>query len=355
MKQVPVIVLGVGGVGRALLEQIITSREPVAARQGARFKVVAVADSRSWRWEPAGLDDDALRELVAAKKKRQPLGEEAPSATDIVEIAISAGLQQAILVDVTAEDGLEPALDRALEAGYGVVLANKKALAGPWETAQNYFNQPRLRYQSTAGGGQPVVSTLRYLLDTGDPIRRIEGQLSSTLNYICQRLDDGTRFSVALAAAKALGFTEPDPREDLGGRDVMRKLLILGRTAGWPLEEQDIEVEALYSPALAHLDAMEFMVASMSMDPSLGDRVNAAGAAGEVLRYVAELEEGQGRVGLKAVPVESPLANLKYVGMYSGRYASEPLMVGSNVGGVQTTAAGVLGDMIDLVRCSFGG
>jgi homoserine dehydrogenase len=275
--------------------------------------------------------------------------------TEMVEAVISAGLERAILVDVTAEDGLEPALDCALQAGYGVVLANKKALAGPWQTAQKYFDQPLLRYESTVGGGQPVIATLRYLLDTGDPITRIEGQLSGTLSYICQRLDDGTRFSVALAAAKALGVTEPDPREDLGGRDVMRKLLILGRMAGWPLEEQDIEVEALYSPALAHLDAMEFMLASMAMDPSISDRVNAAGAAGEVLRYVAELEEGQGRVGLKAVPVESPLANLKYVGLYSGRWADEPLIVGSNVSGVQTTAAGVLGDMVDLVRSSLRG
>jgi homoserine dehydrogenase len=119
------------------------------------------------------------------------------------------------------------------------------------------------------GGGQPVIATLRYLLDTNDPPHRIEGQLSGTLSYICRRMEEGTRFSVALAAAKAKGYTEPDPRADLSGRDVMRKVMILGRTAGLPLEESDVAVESLYPSALAHLDPLEFMVASVALDAPL--------------------------------------------------------------------------------------
>jgi homoserine dehydrogenase len=350
MKQIPVILFGVGGVGQALLRQILATRGQVAGRAHIQFDVVAVADSEGWQWERSGLDGPALEAILARKRSREPLGVAHPGAAEIVAAALNAGVEGAQVVDVTAAAGMEPVLAAALEAGYGIVLANKKPLAGPWETAQRFFGHARVRHESTVGGGQPVIATLRTLLDTGDEIRRIEGQLSGTLGYICRRLDEGTHFSVALAAAKAHGYTEPDPREDLGGQDVMRKLLILGRLAGWPLEAANIEVEALYPPALAHLDVNEFMLASVALDPSLAERLDAAGAAGEVLRYVAELEEGHGRVGLKPVPVESPLANLKYVSFQTGRYDDEPLLIGGKGAGVEMTAAGVLGDMVSLGR-----
>ena len=355
MNRIPVIILGAGGVGRALLQQIVDGRQTATARANCRFDVVAVADSRSWRWDPQGHDDAALQEMVAAKKQRgghsaPELGDERPDVEAIVQQAVDAGLEAAILVDVTATDEMTPAIDRALQAGYGVVLANKKPLAGSWAQSGSYFGRPQIRYEATVGGGQPVIATLRYLLDTGDRVQKLEGQLSGTLAYILSRLDDGTRFSVALAAARVKGLTEPDPRQDLGGEDVQRKLLILGRTAGWRLESSDIAVESLFPAALAHLDVQEFMLASMAMDPYLRDRANAAGAAGEVLRYVAELEPEKGQVGLKAVPVESPQVNLKYVSFHTVRYAESPLLVGSNSGGVQTTAAAVIGDMMGLVR-----
>ena len=350
MRQIAVILFGVGGVGQALIRQIMGTREQIATRARIRFDLVAVADSRSWQWLPAGLADNALQTILEHKRSREPLEADYPGPQEVLEAALQAGLERAQVVDVTAAAGMEPALAAALDAGYGVVLANKKPLAGPWPTSEPFFTHPHVRHESTVGGGQPVIATLRTLLDTGDRVVRIEGQLSGTLGYICRRLDEGARFSVALAAAKALGYTEPDPRDDLGGNDVMRKLLILGRMAGWPMEAEAIDVEALYPPALAHLDINEFMLASLALDPSLADRVNAAGAAGEVLRYVAELEEGRGRVGLKAVPVESPLANLKYVSFRTERYDDEPLLIGGKGAGVEMTAAGVLGDMVSLGR-----
>ncbi|MEJ2749128.1 MAG: homoserine dehydrogenase, partial [Anaerolineae bacterium] len=230
------------------------------------------------------------------------------------------------------------------------VMANKKALAGPWSTAQNYFNHPRVRHESTVGGGQPVIATLRALLDTHDTIHQIEGQLSGTLGYICSQLDQGVPFSRAVAEAKANGFTEPDPREDLGGQDVMRKVMILGRMAGWPLEASDITVESLYPAEMANLSVPKFMKAVAELDVAIEKRVAAAAAEGKVLRYVAELEEGCGKVGLKTVPAASPLANLKYISFHTGRYHDEPLLIGGKGAGVEMTAAGVLGDMIDLVR-----
>lgn len=351
MKETPVIIFGAGGVGRALLQQIVESREQLAARNRRRLSVIAAADTQSSLFDPAGLDDEKLQQILTAKKRRQPWGQgERPADLELLREIESAGVEGAIVADLTAAGGMEPLLNRALDLGYGVALANKKPLVGPWQQASHYVNHSLVRYEATVGGGQPVIAALRYLLDTNDPLRRIEGQLSGTLNYLCRRLDQGARFSVALAAAKAKGYTEPDPREDLSGRDVMRKLLILARTAGWPLEAEQIKVESLFPSALAHLSVDEFMVASMAVDPSLRQRVDAAGAAGERLRYVAEVEEGKGSVGLKAVPVESPLVGVKHVAFYTARYADEPLVIGGKGAGAELAAAAVLGDLVDLAR-----
>jgi homoserine dehydrogenase len=355
MIRVPIILFGAGGVGRALLQQLIDSKVRVAERNQIDFQVVAVADSQSWLFEPDGMGIGALRDVMLAKKNGRFLAPDTSRPTDleIVQYVAAAGVERAIVVDVTAVSGMEPVFDFALEQGYGVALANKKAMAGPWETAQNYYSHPLVRHESTVGGGQPVIATLRYLLDVNDPIYTIEGQLSGSLGFICGQLDKGVPFSEAVAEAKALGFTEPDPRDDLGGMDAMRKVMILGRMAGWPLEESDIDVESLYTPELADLSVPDFMAQVNTLDAVMKQRVDAAAAKGNVLRFVAELQEGSGTVGLKPIPANSALSNLKYISFRTQRYNDEALLIGGKGAGVEMTAAGVLGDMIDLVRENF--
>jgi len=350
MKTVPVALMGCGGVGQSLIKQLLGATEVIARRNGLEFRVVALLDSESWLYENSGLSSVQLEEAVRQKRSGSAIGEPQPPNGSWLDHLVKDGLDEAQLVDVTAASGLEPLFRDALDHDYGIVLANKKPLTGPWDGAKLFFNNSRVRYESTVGGGQPVIAMLRYLLDTNDTPTEITGQLSGTLGYICTRMDEGLPFSTALAEAKANGFTEPDPREDLAGQDVMRKMLILARTIGWPLDESDFEVEALYHPSLAHLSVDEFMKASIALNPSMQDRVNAAGAAGEVLRYAAEVNEGGGAVELKPIPVENALANLKYIGMRTPHYHLEPLMVGGKGAGVAMTAAGVLGDMIGLAR-----
>ncbi len=351
LKQIPVIVLGTGGVGSALLRQIVDGREQITSRNKCRFEVVAVTDSQSCLFAADGLADGEL--LAAVERKQQGMAVAdgiRPSEIEIIDQVRQAGWEKGVVVDVTAVAGMEPVLDHALAAGYGVALANKKALAGPWQTAQKYFNHPRVRHESTVGGGQPVIATLRYLLDVNDPIYEIEGQMSGTLGFICGQMDGGVPFSRAVREAKELGYTEPDPREDLSGKDVMRKALILGRLAGWPLEEADIEVESLYTPELADLSAPDFLDEVATLDETMRLRVATAQTEGMVLRYVAEVENGRGVVGLKPVPAGSALSSLKYISFRTARYDDEPLLIGGKGAGVEMTAAGVLGDMIDLAR-----
>lgn len=353
MKQVPVILFGAGGVGSALLRQIVNGRSPTTQRNQIQFNVVAVCDSRSWQFDSAGLPDKQLLDIVSRKENGEAVGAERPSNLEALNMLAESGLENVVVVDITAADGLEPVVDRALELDYGVVLANKKIFAGPIDGAQKYFNNPRIRHESTVGGGQPVIATLRYLLDSNDPVHEIEGQLSGTLGFICQQLDKGIAFSTAVAEAKSRGFTEPDPREDLGGMDVMRKVMILGRMNGWPLQTSDIAVESLYTPDLAALTVPEFMKAVSSLDLTISQRVAAAKAEGKVLRYLAHVQDGKGTVGLKAIPASSGLANLKYISFRTDHYNDEALMICGKGAGVQMTAAGVVGDMVDLVREEF--
>jgi homoserine dehydrogenase len=260
----------------------------------------------------------------------------------------------AILVDLTASSKTEPTLRAALDFGCGVVLANKIPLAEPWDEAKSFFEHSYLRYEVTVGAGLPVISTLQYLLDTGDQVTAVEGCLSGTLGYLCAELERGVSYSAAVSQARSLGYTEPDPRQDLGGQDVARKALILARTSGWPLEPADLTVESLYPESLSGISTDEFMAQAHTLDGVYARRVQEAQAQGQVLRYVAHVSPEGGKVGLVAVPREGPLGALRgpanYIALHTARYNQVPLVVSGPGAGPEVTAAGVLGDIIALAH-----
>jgi homoserine dehydrogenase len=195
---------------------------------------------------------------------------------------------------------------------------------------------------------------LQYLVDTGDRITEIEGCLSGTLGYLCSELERGNPFSAAVEEARALGYAEPDPREDLSGRDVARKALIMARTAGWPLDRADLTVEPLYPRELASVPVDAFLAVSHAQDGLYGRRLAEALDRGETLRYVARVGPEGGSVGLVAVKRESSLGTLRgpgnYVAFRTERYAEIPLAIAGPGAGPQVTAAGVLGDIIRMCR-----
>ena len=349
-SEVPIILLGLGNVGRALLCQILETRKVLAQRVGLRLVPVGLADISGALIDADGLSEETLHSalrvtadghLLDTLSEIQPLDE--------VGGVLRAG---AILADITASTETEPMLHTSLDVGCSVVLANKIPLCIPWVKAKRFFEHPHLRYEVTVGAGIPVIATLRYLLDTGDQATAIRGCLSGTLGYLCAELERGVPYSVVVSQAHSLGYTEPDPREDLSGRDVARKLLILARTAGWPLKMADVVVEPLFPEALAGVSIEKFMEATPTLDEEYAHRVSEAQVEGKVLRYVAHVDPDGGNVGLKPVPSSSQLGVLRgpanYISLSTTRYRDVPLILSGPGAGPEVTAAGVFGDIIDL-------
>lgn len=353
-RQIPVIVLGVGNVGSALLQQLMQTWTALADRYGVAFWPVALANRRAALVDPAGLMD-RLPALTASADAGQALVDMPGALTglaalDVIERCAEQGVRRAIVVDCTAAEGMETPLARALDLEYGLVLANKRPLAGPWDRARVFFNHPLVRFEATVSAGLPVISTLRYLVDTGDRVDRIEGALSGTLSYVCSRLEDGNAFSIVVREAKAKGYTEPDPREDLSGIDVARKVLILGRQAGWPIEMAHLRVDPLYPAEMAEMDVEQFMAELPKVDFDFAAYVGALTGAP---RYMAEVGPDGGVVGLRMVG-ERLAAQLRgtqnQVSFWTRRYDSSPLSIFGPGAGVRAAAAAVLQDCLYLAQ-----
>ncbi len=317
-----------------------------------------------WPWAH-GLDDANLLSLVDYKAQGGRFADHALGGpqNDLAAIIDIAGRPGAVVVDCTATAETAPVLLYALAKKYKVVLANKKPLTVEQEVYDRLTRAGgtygagvrhlgRVRWETTCGAALPVIVTLNRLVASGDPVRRIAGTFSGTLGYVMSGLQAGQPFSAVVREAHRLGYTEPDPRDDLGGVDVARKALILARGLGWQLDLQDVQVRGLYPPELERLSVAEFLAALPQLDMEFRDRVDAAAAEGKVLRFAATLEDGRCRVGPTVVAADSPLGRLtgtdNLVEFYTRWYDPNPLVIQGRGAGVEVTAAGVLSDIVEL-------
>lgn len=357
MKTIPLIQFGLGGVGGAVVERVLASRHDFARRYGIRLNYIALCDSGGAAISEAGFSPESLERTLAAKTEGiaisdMDIGYYQGDLGDIVDVA---GTTDAIVIDVTATHTTTDALLLALDRGYAAVLANKKPLTADYATFRRMADSGRLRYEATVGAGVPVIATLRQaILASHDAVTRIEGCFSGTLGYLTTGLQAGKAFSALVRQAKTLGYTEPDPREDLGGMDVARKALILARTIGWPLELDQVAVEPLYPPELDQGSVEDFLAAVSTLDADYQQSVVDAGRDNRVLRYVAALADGAAQVGLQSVPQQSPIGRLhgtdNIISFYSDIYADSPLVLQGRGAGVHGTAAGVLADIVALAQ-----
>jgi aspartokinase/homoserine dehydrogenase 1 len=273
-------------------------------------------------------------------------------------------LPHAVILDCSASAAVADHYPKWLAAGIHIVTPNKKASSGRMDLLSAIRNARRTGgshylYETTVGAGLPIIQTLRDLRETGDEIRRVEGILSGTLAYLFNVWDGRKPFSAIVREAKANGYTEPDPRDDLSGMDVARKLVILGREMGLPLEIDDIELEGLIPAHLAECGAGEFMDRLGELDDFMLARLEKARAKGRVLRYVGSLEAASRRatVGLVEVETSHPFANINLtdniVRFVTGRYDRNPLVVQGPGAGPAVTAGGVFADLLRV--CAYLG
>lgn len=378
MQQLPIILLGAGGVARGLIRQIVANRGLHSMQFGLALPVLAVCDrdgavlALDGRGED-GLQDTLLLDLLRYKEEGGRLAEHSLGGpqNDLAAVIDIAGRQGAVVVDCTATAETVPALLFALERKYKVVLANKKPLtidqevydrltrAGVTGNAHGDDGRElpprhlgRCRWETTCGAALPVVSTLNRLIACGDTVTRIAGAFSGTLGFVMTGLQAGEPFSAVVAEAHRLGYTEPDPRDDLGGLDVARKALILARGLGWRLEMGDIQVRGLYPPEMGELSVAGFLQSLPQLDADFRDRVEMAAAEGKVLRYAATVENECIRVGLTALDAASPLGRLSgtdnLVEFHTRWYSPNPLVVQGRGAGAEVTASGVLSDIVEL-------
>jgi bifunctional aspartokinase / homoserine dehydrogenase 1 len=346
-----VVLLGFGRVGRALAASSFTSAA------AAPIRIVGLLDRSGYVFDPRGLSRARLLRLAEGKDRGSllaALGGARATADEALAHIAGHAVSRPLVVDVTAEDTADLLL-RALGHGFDLVLANKKPLAGSAAQHARLFEAARaagrrIRFEATVGAGLPILDTHRKLVDSGDRVLRIEGCFSGTLGYVLSAVSAGRPFSAAVREAMEKGYTEPDPREDLSGRDAARKGLILGRLLGYrggPPAAEDLVPRALRTVPLA-----EFLKRLPALDGAWSARVAREKARGRVLRYVVSATSRSVRASLEAVPLTSPAGALQgtrnLVSFTSRRYRAEPLVITGPGAGAEVTAAGILNDIQQL-------
>ncbi|HEX7315093.1 MAG TPA: bifunctional aspartate kinase/homoserine dehydrogenase I [Pyrinomonadaceae bacterium] len=344
-------VIGTGLIGGTFLDQLNARLEELRRRRSIDVRVRGVMHSRRMLLAERTVD------LSNWKHDLNDRGAD-PDIERFADHVLAEHLPHAVLIDATSDAGVAARYTEWLDRGINVVTPNKKGNTGPMEQYRAVRAAARRRgryflYETNVGAGLPVIHTLRDLLDTGDEVLKIEGVLSGTLSYIFNTFDGAKPFSQVVREAHARGYTEPDPRDDLSGMDVARKLVILAREMGMEIELEDVEVESLVPEALRSSTVEEYFDNLSRHDIEVAEQLNAARTRGEVLRYVGTIEsDGRVSASLRPYPVAHPFASLSesdnVVSFRTERYDAQPMIVRGPGAGPAVTAAGVFADLLRL-------
>ena len=344
-------VIGTGLIGGTLLHQLQTRIEDLKRHRGIDLRVRGVMNSRGMILADRHLALDRWRDELAGNSQPADL-------ESFINHVNADYLPHAVVIDATASAELTTHYESWLARGINVITPNKKSNAGPLaayrslrETARRH--QRYFLYETNVGAGLPIIQTLRGLVETGDEVIRIEGVLSGTLSYIFNSLDGRRTFSEVVREAHSLGLTEPDPREDLSGVDVARKLIILAREMGLEVEMDAVRVESLVAEDLREGSVDQYLDSLGKHDQKMADLLSSARDKGQVVRYVGTIDaNGDLSAEMRSYPSEHPFASLtgsdNIVSFQTARYNSQPMIVRGPGAGPEVTAAGVFADLLRL-------
>ena len=350
-KVLNLFICGVGTVGGSLIEQIVSQQEKLKKEHGLKLNIVGIANSRNAIFDREGLD---------TTNYRTALKESAPSSIsklrdDIIEMNIF----NSVFVDCTASSEVAAIYDDLLSHNISVVAANKIAASADYATYSNLKHIARQRnikylFETNVGAGLPIISTINDLINSGDKILKIEAVLSGTLNFIFNVLDKDVPLSQAVHLAQEKGYSEPDPRIDLCGKDVIRKLVILAREAGYAIEQSDVEANLFIPQELFDGTLENFWEKLPALDAKFEEERQQLVAEKMHWRFIAKYENGKGSVSLCKVNERHPFYHLEgsnnIILLTTERYKEYPMLIQGYGAGAGVTAAGVFADIMRIAN-----
>ena len=350
-KQVNLFIVGTGNVGKKLLGQLKQQLEFLQQQMNLQINVAGLSNSRRMLINENGIALDKWEETLNA-------GQIANLQSFVDEI-IARNLRNSIFVDITANDGVAGKYDQLLKKSISVVACNKVAASSSFDNYKKLKDLARefnchFLFETNVGAGLPVIGTLNDLLKSGDRIHRIEAVLSGTLNFVFNNYDGKGKFSEVVKQAQDEGYTEPDPRLDLSGMDVMRKIMILAREAGEKLEMNEITNNSFMPESCMKGSVDDFYAAMVKEEEHFRKIYKKAEEAGCKLKFVASYNGGKASVGLQHIDPKHDLYHLygkdNVVLFYTDRYKEQPLVVKGAGAGAEVTASGVFADILRAVR-----
>ena len=351
-KQINLFISGVGNVGKSLINQIEQQKKYIKSTLNVKLKVIGLSNSKKMVLDKTGINLNDWESVLNNGKKSGPI--------DFFEATKSLNLRNSIFVDITASDMVASSYALYLKQSIAVVACNKIACSSKIENylelkqLSHKYNVPFL-FETNVGAGLPVIDTLKHLINSGDKINTVHAVLSGSLNYIFNNFNKSTTFHDVVKQAQIEGYTEPDPRIDLSGVDVARKLLILARESGEMIDMNDIENEAFLPEECMTASSVEaFYETLKSKEVHFQKFFTSAESNQCQLKYVSEYKDGVAKVGLKEIPEGHPFYNLEgkdnIVMFYTNRYKDQPMIIKGAGAGSEVTASGLFADIIRISK-----
>ncbi len=342
---------GVGTVGCSLIEQLASQQEELKQEHGLKLNVVGLASSKKAVFDRDGLDLTHWRELLDAAP--------ASNTQRLRDEVIGMNIFNSVFVDCTASADVASLYQGFLEHNINVVAANKIAASSDYKNYHELKATAQRRgvkylFETNVGAGLPIIRTINDLIHSGDKILRIEAVLSGTLNYIFNKISADVPFSETVRMAKAEGYSEPDPRIDLSGKDVIRKLVILAREAGYQVEQADVDAQLFIPNSFFEGSVEQFWEKLPTLDADFEQRRQRVVAEGKRWRFVAKYEDGRASVALAEIPQSHPFYRLEgsnnIVMLTTERYREYPMLIQGYGAGASVTAAGVFADIMSIAN-----